>query len=289
MLAWPTAAPGSPDDTPELRQLELAGALIEVQFAPGLDAAVRDLAFAWVRRCASVVAAYFGRFPLPLLELLVIPGAGSGVLGGTSHAEPMPLLRLRVGMATTAEQFAADWILVHEMAHLAVPRLARAHNWLHEGLATYVEGVARGRAGLVSARSVWSAWRRQMPQGQAQPGAAGLDHDPSWARTYWGGAMFCLLADVRLRQRGAPERGLQQALQGVLAAGGDYRTVWPVAQLLGVADATLGQTTLTMLYDEMKDRAVGIDLPALWRQLGVADEALHDDAPLAAIRRAILA
>ena len=272
-----------------MRLLDVSGATLELQFAPGLDAATRADATTWVKRCAAAVAAFFGRFPLPQVELLVVPEAGSGVLSGKSYAEPAPLLRLRVGRTTSAAQFASDWILVHEMVHLAVPRLPVAQQWLHEGIATYVEALARGRAGLVSADQVWLAWRRQMPQGQPRPGDAGLDHTPTWARTYWGGASFCLIADVRSRQRGTPGRGLQQALQGVLQAGGDLRVAWPATRVLGVADAALGQTTFTELYDEMKNRAVSTDLDSLWRSLGVSASGLRDDAPLAPIRRAILA
>lgn len=285
----PPPAANALADAPEVLQISVGAASIELQFAPGLAPGVREHAHAWVHACASAVAAYFGRFPLPQVELLIVPEPGAGVLGGTSHAEPTPWLRLRVGTGTTAEHFAADWVLVHEMAHLAVPRLPRTQNWLHEGIATYVEAVARGRAGLVNPRDVWSAWVRQMPLGLPQVGEGGLDETPTWARTYWGGAMFCLLADVRYRQRGTPERGLQHALQGVLEAGGDYRAVWPVQRLLATADAAIGQSTLIALYDEMKSRAVMVDLPALWRDLGVADGVLRDDAPLAAVRRAILA
>ena len=39
----------------------------------------------------------------------------------------------------------------------------------------------------------------------------------------------------------------------------------------------------------MKDSASTIDLATLWRELGVEGEQLRDDAPLAAVRRAILA
>ena len=61
-----------------------------------------------------------------------------------------------------------------------------------------------------------------------------------------------------------------------------------MTRVLAAADAALGQTTLAALYDEMKDRAVRVDLGALWRDLGVAERGLSDDAPLAAVRRAIL-
>ena len=286
--AQPPAAPPEPDETPDVHLLEVPGATLELQFAPGLSSTTRALAQAWVRRSAAAVAGYFGRFPVPQVEVLIVPEAGAGVLGGASFGEPEALLRLRIGRATTQAQFSADWVLVHEMIHLAIPRLPRAHNWLHEGLATYLEALVRGRAGLLPAAAVWHAWTRQMPLGQPQDNDTGLDHSPGWARTYWGGALFCLLADVRLRQRGTPARGLQQALQGVLAAGGDFRVAWPVTRVLAAADAALGQTTLAALYDEMKDRAVQVDLGALWRDLGVAEGGLRDDAPLAAIRRAIL-
>ena len=138
-------------EPPDVHLLEVPGATLELQFAPGLSSTTRALAQAWVRRSAAAVAGYFGRFPVPQVEVLIVPEAGAGVLGGASFGEPEALLRLRVGRATTQAQFSADWVLVHEMIHLAIPRLPRAHNWLHEGLATYLEALVRGRAGLLPA------------------------------------------------------------------------------------------------------------------------------------------
>ena len=93
--------------------------------------------------------------------------------------------------------------------------------------------------------------------GQPQPGDRGLDQTLTWGRVYWGGAMFCLLADVRTRQRDPACRGLQQALQGVLQANGDYRVAWPVQRILATGDAALGQTTLSDLYSDLKDSTHG--------------------------------
>ena len=45
--------------------------------------------------------------------------------------------------------------------------------------------------------------------------------------------------------------------------------------------------TLAELYAQMKDQAPTVDLAALWRELGVAGTTRRDDAPLAALRRAI--
>lgn len=273
---------------PVIEPLMIGTARLEVQFAPGFDAPGRSEALAWVRRSADAVVGYFGRFPVPQVVVLLVPNEGAGVRGGVTYGEPSLLVRVRVGRETTRTQFLGDWIMVHEMIHLAVPRIPRSQNWLQEGLATYVESVARGRAGLVTPATVWREWAQAMPQGQPQLGDAGLDHTPTWGRTYWGGAMFCLLADVQMLTRSGRRAGLQQALQGVLAAGGNYGVVWSVDRILATADAAVEQTTLTELYQRMKDSPEPAALEALWQDLGVVGNTLNDNAPLAAVRRAIL-
>ena len=225
LTPWPGAAAAqaapAADAQPVIEQLDMGRAALELQFAPSFDARFRIDARAWVQRSAAAVVAYLGRFPVTRAELLMVPEDGGGVRGGTTYGEPALLMRLRVGRTTTNAQFLGDWILVHEMIHLAVPRVPRSQNWLHEGIATYVESVARGRAGLVAPTTVWREWMHAMPQGLPGPGDAGMDHTPTWGRTYWGGAIFCLRADVEMLRRSAGRAGLQQALQGVLAAGGN--------------------------------------------------------------------
>jgi hypothetical protein len=285
-LAAPLAA--ADDEQPVIVNQPVTGAQIELQFTPGFDDAQRERARQWVVRSAAAVSGYFGRFPVPQLELLLKGSAGDGIASGTTFGEPALHMRVSLGRDTSAARYRDDWVLVHEMVHLAVPRVPRAQRWLHEGIATYVESLARARAGLVDAGQVWRGWVRQMPLGQPQAGDRGLDHAAGWGRVYWGGAMFCLLGDVRMRQRGVATRGLQHALQGVLEAGGDYRVAWPVQRILETADAAVGGTTLIDLYGAWKDNAATVDLAALWRELGVDGDRLRDDAPLAAVRRAVL-
>jgi hypothetical protein len=286
--AWPAAAAA---DKPVIDELRAGGARLELQFAEGFDAALRARARAWVQAAAAIISAYLGRFPVPDVELLMIPAPGAGVRGGTTFGEPAPYVRLRVGVDTTARQFHDDWVLVHEMVHLAVPRVPRRHAWLQEGLATYAEGIARTRAGQISVPRLWAAMASDMPQGQPAEGDRGLDHTPTWGRTYWGGAIFCLLADVQIRQRSGLRLGLEHALRGVLAAGGSYAVAWPVERILAVADAAVDQDTLATLYARMKDSPAPTDLPALWRDLGVVAQGTQASfraaAPLAAVRRAI--
>jgi hypothetical protein len=275
-------------------RLHIAGSHILLQMDDSLPPELMSTLRPWVRAAAEAVAGYLGRFPLPQVELLVVAGhAAPGVQGGTTYAEPTPFMRVRVGRHTQPRDLVDDWVLVHEMVHLAVPRVPRHQSWLQEGIATYVEGMARVRAGRNTPQRLWAELVRGLPQGQPQAGDRGLDHTATWGRTYWGGALFCLLADVRLLQQTGLRAGLRQALQGVLAAGGSYAVAWPVPRILEVADEAAGAPVLSALYAEMKDSSHAADLPALWRELGVSvageDRAarLDDRAPLAAVRRLI--
>ncbi len=245
----------------------------------------------WVTRSAAALVGYFGRQPQPRIELRLRAVPGEGVNGGRTDIDSGPFVSVRVGRETRAARFLDDWVLVHELVHLSVPNLPRAQNWLHEGLATYVETVARARAGITPFTQLWGELARGMPQGQPAHGDGGLDGTRSWGRLYWGGAIFCLQADVRMLRASNGRAGLRQALQGVQAAGGHYGQDWSVTRLLAVADAAVGQKVLTDLYRDVKDTATPVDLDALWRELGVVvrgDEVGFDEsAPAAAIRRAI--
>jgi hypothetical protein len=142
---------------------------------------------------------------------------------------------------------------------------------------------------------IWGEMLRGMPNVLPAENDRGLDHTPTWGRTYWGGALFCLLADVEIHVRTYNRKGLQDALRGLLDAGGSIRTDWPVARIFAVGDEATGTTVLTELYRRMGDAPAptGAELDALLRALGVQaqdrDVRLDDRAPLAPTRRAITA
>ena len=300
------AADDAPADASTQVVLTLADSQLTLRFLGTFSLETQREAVVWARRSASAVAAYLGRFPVNTVDLMLVPTEGERVRSGVTmpgaEQNAKPFVRVNVGRDTTAAAFLDDWILVHEMVHLAIPRLPRNQGWLHEGLATYVEGVARARAGITSAAQFWGEMARGLPQGLPKAGDQGLNNTRTWGRTYWGGALFCLLADVAMHRKRmgqadhAGRAGLQQALQGVLAAGGSYAVAWPAERILAVADAAVDQSTLTDLYNTMKDQPVPVDLDGLWRELGVADFAtaragyhatLLDNASAASVRRAI--
>jgi hypothetical protein len=132
---------------------------------------------------------------------------------------------------------------------------------------------------------------RDLHKGLPGSGDRGLDHTHTWGRTYWGGALFCFLADIEIHQKTENRKGLQDALRGILDAGGDIRVDWDLEKALTVGDQATGVAVLKPLYDKMKDQPYPVDLPAIWAQLGIeqAGNTVHfiDSAPLAKTREAI--
>jgi hypothetical protein len=125
-------------------QLKLNESLICVAMDDAELKKEQPLLRAWIDRSAHIVADYYAQFPAPLVLIRLRAMDGSGVNGGRTTNDGGLVIQMRVGRETTAETLAADWVLVHEMVHLALPEVGKTHDWLAEGLATYV-GVSRGR------------------------------------------------------------------------------------------------------------------------------------------------
>jgi hypothetical protein len=271
--------------------VEVASGNLEVAIAPGQMLLSRAELLDWVRRSAHAVAVYYGRFPVRSARVLIVPVEGRGVLGGQAWGYRGAAIRLQVGRNSNSQDLKADWKMVHEMIHLALPDLAEQHLWLAEGIAVYVESVARVQAGDLRAEQIWGDFVRDMPKGLPNEGDQGLDHTHSWGRTYWGGALFCLAADVELRKQSQNKIGLQDALRGILEAGGNHEMAWEIEGILSTADKATGLSVLSTTYREVRDAPAAPDLPKLWRVLGVKSMdgavSFDDEAPLASIRQNI--
>jgi hypothetical protein len=272
--------------------VKVPGGLIDLEFITPPSPAWRALALRWIETSARAVSAYYGTFPVRRLELRIASCAGLRPRGGRAFGWPGPRITISLGRDATIESLADDWMLTHEMIHLAIPSLAERHHWLEEGLATYVEPVARARSGVLTPEQAWADLVNGLPQGQPEAGDRGLDYTPTWGRTYWGGALFCLRADVAIRQRTDNRRGLEHALRAVLDAGGSIDRDWQIERVIEVGDDAVGMPVLHELYEEMGSNPVVVDLELLWRQLGIRRQGkaivLDNDAPLAKIRNAIM-
>jgi len=247
----------------------------------------------WVESKASAVSNYYGHFPVPHLTLRVRADDRSGVHHGVTYPNDGGLILITVGRESSVDDLKQDWTLTHEMIHLAFPSMAENHHWIEEGISVYVEPVARAQVGDIPVDEVWRQFIRDMPSGQPQYGDHGLDFTHTWGRTYWGGAMFCLLADVRIRERTHNRKGLQNALRAIREHGGVISEDWDIEKALAIGDKATQTKVLQELYAEMRDKPDPVDLTQLWQKLGLSmtgrDVHYDDHAPEAAIRKAITA
>jgi hypothetical protein len=275
-------------------ELSIGGARIDVQFASEPPSPEwRQMALQWTSKAARAVSTYYEHFPVRRYVLQISPKRGKKAGHGTTYGWDGALTTVSLGRDATAADLADDWLLTHEMVHTALPSLADRHHWLEEGTASYVEPVARARAGQITPEHAWAGFVEGMPQGLPEAGDRGLDYTHTWGRTYWGGALFCLRADVEIRRRTGNRRGLEHALRAIQSAGGNIETEWSIERTLSAGDAGTGVNVLQELYAANKSSAVPVDLDALWQRLGIVyrDGAVtfNDQAPLAAVRRSIMA
>lgn len=245
----------------------------------------------WIERSGKIASGYYGEFPLEKVAVRITVAPGERVMNGRTFGAPDALIEMNVGQHVTRQKLLEDWVLVHEMIHLALPSVTDEQNWLAEGLATYVEGIARVQAGNMSAVALWSEYFEQMPKGLPASGDEGLDRTHTWARTYWGGALFCMVADVRIHEQTGNRRGLQDALRAIERKAGGMGERWSADRIFALGDQATGTSVLRDLYAAMKDKPYAPDLNALWTDLGVlagdGGARLDDSARLSAVRRAI--
>ena len=272
-------------------QLEIGGGVIDVTF-PAVDFDVgRAGLLAWVKRAADAVTWYFGKYPVPHARVMIRTGRRDGVSNGVTFGEGGARTRIAVGQHSTEADLKEDWVMTHEMVHYGFPSVEDNHHWIEEGSAVYIEPVARVHVGQLTPERIWGDMVRDMPQGLPAAGDEGLDGTHTWGRTYWGGAIFCLLADIEIRKRSKNKKGLQDAFRAINAEGGTVEKDWPMERAFEMGDKATGGTALMDLWKQMGPKACDVDLADLWKQLGVVRNegkvTFDSKAPLAAIRASI--
>ena len=276
------------------RRIAIGGAILQVDFATGALDLSDDIIAKRIEMAAHAVVTYYGRFPVPRVRIFIVPMTGNSGVHGTTWGDVggwPAFMRIGLGQHISAQELTDDWTITHELVHTAFPTLSDDQHWMEEGLATYIEPIARVQAGELPAKQIWRDMLDGMPKGEPQPGDKGLDRTHTWGRTYWGGALFCLVADVQIRVVTANRKGLQDALRAVVAAGGTIDHEWPLTRALEIGDKATGTNVLTTMYRAWSTSPVQVNLVELWEKLGVhaegRDAVFADAAPYAKIRQAI--
>ncbi len=223
----------------------------------------------WIEEAATMVADYFGgEFPVRH-ALVAVTRRGRGAHYATALGIGGAGILWPISWRHRMEDLRRGWVLVHEMTHFIWPQVAQRHHWIEEGLASYFEPWVRYQAGIVELEAVLGDLVTGLPKGQPEAGDRGLDNTPTWGRTYWGGALFCFVADLEIRRRTRGRKNLALAVRGIHAELGGFDAAHPLRKILAVGDDCVGVDVLLPLYEAWKDDAVTVDLDAIWRSLGV--------------------
>ena len=225
------------------------------------------------------------------VSINVFPADDGAVQGGVEFGGQR--IDIHIGRDTTRKDLLDDWMITHEMFHLSQPDLDDNYSWMSEGMADYLEPAVRVRIGQITPERFWRDPLEGLPEGLSGPGDRGLDHTHTWGRTYWGGSLFWLLADIRIRQQTNNHKSVRDAARAVLDAAGDGSQTWSIDHLLEVYDGGTGVPVFRTLHNEMGSKPANVDLNVLWKSLGVVYDGTNvkfdDSAPLAKIRREIVA
>lgn len=286
-VTWKSA--GSSTSVIETTSFTIGGSIISVSVPHASLPVSRDKVLEWIGSAAAALSAYYGHFPVARIDVEIQLDGDGGINSGVTNTGRR--ISIALGKRTTPTDLDGDWVLTHEMVHLAFPDLDDRYQWMEEGLATYLEPLVRVRAGHLPAAKMWADLVEGLPQGQPNRDGGGLDDDHAWGRTYWGGAGFWLLADLRIRQQSAGRHSLDDVLRAVLAAGGDGSVTWPLERIFEVARLTTGENVLADLHQEMGSRPLVVDFDGWWTRLGIHPSGMgvifDDKAPLAGLRQAI--
>ena len=277
---------------PTTRVLSVGGAEIELVFNQHEGNTSGEPWVSWVRDSAQTVADFYDGFPVRRVAVNLVMDAGGGVRTGRAYqGVEMPQIVVWVGSDSDAGLLARDWIMVHEMIHLATASLPRRHHWLEEGLSVYIESVARAQSGSLGEVRVWHEFYRRMPHGQPQSDDKGLDFTPTWGRTYWGGAVFCLLADIAIREHTDNRQSLRDAVQSVVREKLTMNRRADMDMILQAMDRPFDKPIVRELYETYANSPTPFNLEGVWHELGITlvngRIRFDDSARLAHIRRAI--
>ena len=283
----------------DTERFEQAGASFDVVIAEGLSPATRAAIVPGLRSAASASAHVTGRAPATHVLVIVVPekSGEDAVRFGTVARGGGASLLLFVTRDAALEPLRADWVAVHELSHLLHPFVARDDAWLSEGLATYYQELLRVRAGLLPEAEAWrriadGARRGASAQHSLAREAADMFMTFEFARVYWGGAAFALLADVELRRRSNGARTLDDVIAEVHDCCSRSPKPWSARDLLVRMDAIAGTPVFTELAERYVFKPGFPDVEPVLEQLGVA---VHDkqvkldaSAPAANLRTAIM-
>lgn len=249
----------------------------------------------WIEGATGAIDRFYG----PLLHervqvvLVPVPFSTRPALFGTVMRRGLASVVVYFGAGCERFDFSEEWVAVHELFHLGNPLTRGRLSWFIEGFTTYYQDVLRARMGALSARDAWGdLWdgvrRFCQPSGgnSLADESAALSRTHRYTRVYWGGACVALLADVAIRERSRGQSSLDHVLRSLRQQ--SLRELLDEDDVIMALDRAAGRPLVREFLRERRAIAARETLTRLGViPTGGTTVELRDDAPLAALRRAM--
>ncbi len=253
----------------------------------------KSVVIKWLQHSREAVSQYYGQFPINIEDLTVSIDDEDGDsvgLGTTNAEEGQASIEIRIGDDISKSRLMHDWTATHEMTHLAMPILGRTDRWVAEGMATYIEPIARLQLGQVSPEEVWGDLAKNAPRALRRQDK-GFRGTRDLGELYWGGAIWCLVADIEIRQKTQNRFGFQDAMRGIVKSGATVFSDYSARDALKFGDEAIGVSVLVPLYEQFSTGPIDVDHEDLLHKLGIVRSGgavrFDNTAPLANLRRSI--
>ena len=243
-----------------LRRLPRTDVAIDVALLGAPITMTDDLVVKWIGEAVDLYARFYGRFPVDA-TIFVLPVEGDAVRFGSVMALTGASVRLFVGRDMPPGATHVDWVVVHELFHLGTPTFRGEGRWLGEGFATYYEPLLRARAGWMSEAELWAHFEEEMPRGVRREGSASsIEERRDIDSMYWGGALFAMIADAKIREATGGAKSLDDAIRAAHAHGANVTQIWSVREFFRIGDAATGTHVLADLHESFALRGDAIDV-----------------------------
>ena len=218
----------------------------------------------------------FGQERLHIALVPVGPGSRPVAFGFVRRGGG-PSVMLYVHSQASTEELVGDWVAVHELSHLSLPKVS--DRWVGEGYATYMQEVLRMQQGLQSAEQGWGRLMMGMHRGREGAGMALAEESRVVSQTrtyhhvYWSGAAFFMELDLALHERGT---SLGEVVRRVSF---DRSLRWDGERCLRALDDAIGASLAVPLAARWAQREVIPDMSEVFASLGVhgSEDAAFDD------------
>jgi hypothetical protein len=190
-------------------------------FGPGEQAHLR----AWVTEVQTAQERLVSPLPFDVhIHFHRRDGAPEPVPWAHTDRHPWQAVHFHVDPSHSRASLRTDWTAAHELSHLLLPYLGRDNAWFAEGFASYMQYQVMQAMGVLEESTPATLYADRISRAEARyqhhdrpftEAAAALAKARQFPVLHWGGAVFFLRVDTRLR---ATEDAQVDGLTDLLAA-----------------------------------------------------------------------